>query len=468
MVILWALLLVAAVIACELFLRLPLMTAIRGATATAGKASRLLRAKRISDHWKERILPVYAVKIAGNSLKFFGFLCLVLGAVVLVGLAAPGGLAGWIAFLARPVVIVALCLVSIPYMVLRSRMAKAQGPAAGYSPLDKLLHRLALGSPVLAEMMHDVERGLYLKSAPVARGGAHVFVTGLARAGSTILMREIHRTGQFGSLTYADMPFVLAPNLWARLAPTKPDLSRHERAHGDGIEVDATSPEALDEVYWRVFCGKDYIGAAGLKPHNPDADTLAGYGDLIRLILRRTGKTRYLSKNNNQILRLRKLAQAMPDALFLLPIRAPLQHAQSLLSQHQRFLHSDAFTQHYMTWLGHHEFGATHRPFLFGPAPGGDPMALDYWLRLWIAVYSDLGAAAAALPNALMVPHQDLCTDPRIWAALCARLAIPATPLALVHDAPPRAVPPHDAALAETANRLYDDLRAKALQRLLG
>ncbi len=36
--------------------------------------------------------------------------------------------------------------------------------------------------------------------------------------GPPFLMREIHRTGQFGSLTSADMPFVLAPNLWARLS----------------------------------------------------------------------------------------------------------------------------------------------------------------------------------------------------------------------------------------------------------
>ncbi|MGB5838386.1 MAG: hypothetical protein WBH14_15195, partial [Albidovulum sp.] len=119
-----------------------------------------------------------------------------------------------------------------------------------YSALDRLLHRMALASPVVAEMMHDMERGMFLKSAP-EDGGQHVFVTGLARAGTTILMREIHRTGDFGSLTYADMPFVLAPNLWARLSKKGQTAGvKAERAHGDGIEVDTQSPEALDEVYW--------------------------------------------------------------------------------------------------------------------------------------------------------------------------------------------------------------------------
>ena len=89
-----------------------------------------------------------------------------------------------------------------------------------------------------AEVLHDLERGSFLKSAP-PDNGRHVFVSGLARAGTTILMREIHGSGDFGSLTYADMPFVLAPNFWRRLsangAKAKP---RAERAHGDGIEVE--------------------------------------------------------------------------------------------------------------------------------------------------------------------------------------------------------------------------------------
>ena len=338
---------------------------------------------------------------------------------------------------------------------------------ADYSALDKLLHRLALGSPALAEMVHDIERGLHLKSAPQSRNGQHVYVTGLARAGSTILMREIHATGVFGSLTYADMPFVLAPNLWAKLSKTKDAGPSAERAHGDGIKVDAHSPEALEEVYWRIFCGKDYIHHSGLTPHKPSADEMDGYLDLVRLILKRTGKTRYLAKNNNAILRLRPLARALPQSLFLLPIRAPLQHAQSLLGQHNRFLAPDSFTVQYMTWLAHHEFGATQRPFLFGPAPAGEPMALDYWLRLWIMVYTDLGKAAADLPNALLVPHEDLARNPAIWPALSARMGTAGAPMAEVRETAPRAIPAHDPALAAEADALYQSLRTAALPRIL-
>jgi hypothetical protein len=339
---------------------------------------------------------------------------------------------------------------------------------ADYSALDRLLHRLALGNRVVPEMLHDLERSRFLGSSPPARDGRHVYVTGLARAGSTILMREIHATGAFGSLTYADMPFVLAPNLWAGLARRRPAGKRAERAHGDGIEVDTHSPEALEEVYWRLFCGTDYLTATGLAPHDPSDEAVDGYVDLIRLVLRHTGKDRYLAKNNNTILRLVPLAQALPHALFLVPIREPLQHAQSLLNQHLRFRGADPFTVQYMTWLGHHEFGATQRPFLMGPAPASDPGSLDYWLEQWITVYSALDAGATTLGNVRVVPHEDLLDDPAIWPALCRMLGVAVSPLNEVRPTGPREVAAHDPAIAGRARAIYDDMRAAALSWLTG
>lgn len=339
---------------------------------------------------------------------------------------------------------------------------------ADYSALDRLLHRLVLGNRAVPEMLHDLERNRYLGSSPPARDGRHVQVTGLARAGSTILMREIHATGAFGSLTYADMPFILAPNLWAGLSRRPTAGKRAERAHGDGIEVDTNSPEALEEVYWRLFCGQDYITAAGLAPHAPSDEALAGYVDLIRLILRRTGKTRYLAKNNNSILRLAPLARALPQSLFLVPIREPLQHAQSLLNQHRRFSASDPFTVQYMTWLGHHEFGATQRPFLMGPVPGSDPETLDYWLQQWITVYSALEAEAVALPNVRVVPHEDLTLDPAVWPALCRLMGLEVRPLAEVRTTDQRPVAAHDPGIAGRARAIYDAMRSAALPRLTG
>jgi hypothetical protein len=330
--------------------------------------------------------------------------------------------------------------------------------------LDKLLHRMALGP--LAEMMHDIERGRFLKTAP-ADTGKHVFVTGLARAGTTILMREIHRTGEFGSLTYADMPFVLAPNSWAGLSKRGQKAGvRAERAHGDGIEVDFQSPEALDEVYWRVFDGKAYIHADHLTPHRPDAEVMSGYRDLIRLILRKAGKTRYLSKNNNNILRLGPLARAFPKADVLVPVRDPLQHARSLLEQHKRFLTADAFTQSYMTWLGHHEFGATHRQFRFAGAVPGDPMSMDYWLRIWIAAHTAMIQVEETLSNIRFIPSEAIAQDPTLWRIIARRIEVTAGPLIEIKS-PREADPgPHDRVLALEAQALHARLMERSRLKL--
>jgi hypothetical protein len=78
----------------------------------------------------------------------------------------------------------------------------------------------------------------------------HVFIAGLARAGTTILMRRFYASQAFRSLTYRDMPFVLAPTLWRKLAAQSGrNLVTAERAHGDGILVDIDSPESFEEVF---------------------------------------------------------------------------------------------------------------------------------------------------------------------------------------------------------------------------
>ena len=298
-----------------------------------------------------------------------------------------------------------------------------------YSSLDRLLHRLVLGSQFRAEMFHDIERGAFLKSSP-EDNGRHVFVTGLARAGTTILMREIYGSGDFGSLTYADMPFVLAPNFWNRVsAKGRAAGPRVERAHGDGIEVDFNSPEALDEVYWRVFTGEDYILPDRLVPYVPDSEQMAGYRDLVRLVLRRTGAARYLSKNNNNLLRLAPLAEAFPDAVILVPIRNPIDHARSLLGQHRRFLDSDKFTRDYMGWLAHYEFGADHRPFAWDGTIPGDPTHLDYWLGCWTAAHRRIQALEREHANIQLVPYDALTSDVAVWPAVAEKIGIEPTQL---------------------------------------
>jgi len=299
-----------------------------------------------------------------------------------------------------------------------------------YSFLERLLHRLALHYRPIAEMSVDLDQMTVRADPAKVVSQRHVFVSGLARAGTTVLMRRFHATGQYRSLTYRDMPFVLAPNLWRRLSRiSRRDIERAERAHGDNLLVDADSPESLDEVFWRIFAGDQYLEIDRLKPHEPGAELLEKYVRYVNAILSANDPRidRYLAKNNNNILRLAAIHRTFPNALLLIPFRDPLQHAQSLLRQHLRFLELQAqheFVLSYMTWLGHHEFGRDHRPFQFAdsvPAPY-PPATLDYWLHLWCETYAWLERSKPE--PALFVCYEDLCMRAETWRRLAELAAI--------------------------------------------
>ena len=89
-----------------------------------------------------------------------------------------------------------------------------------YSTLQRFLHRSMLSSQFMREVMFDVEQSVFLKKED-SFDDNHVFVAGLARSGTTMLLNAIYQSDQFASLTYDDMPFILAPNFWAKISPTK-------------------------------------------------------------------------------------------------------------------------------------------------------------------------------------------------------------------------------------------------------
>ena len=298
---------------------------------------------------------------------------------------------------------------------------------AAYSFLDRFLHRLALQAVPIAELSFDIDQQVVRDDPKEIVGERHVFVSGLARAGTTVLMRHFHATGAYRSLTYRDMPFVLAPNLWRRLTRhSKREVATAERAHGDRILVDVDSPESLDEVFWRIFAGEDYIEKTHLQPHSPNPETTWKYVCYVNAILtaQETRLPRYLSKNNNNILRLNSIRQAFPRALILIPFRDPLAQADSLLRQHRILMEmqaEDRFVMSYMTWLVHHEFGHDHRPFRFSEedptlqlSHGAD--TIEYWLGIWCAAYEWLERSVPE--GAIFVCYEDLCNDTEVWARL--------------------------------------------------
>jgi len=304
------------------------------------------------------------------------------------------------------------------------------GASGAYSPADRLLHRIALGSAAVLDLSFDLERPRYGKAASGVMAGPPVFVAGLARAGTTIITRLLHDSGAFASLTYRDMPFPLAPNSWqAMTGRARRQVARAERGHGDGIEHDLDSPEAIEEVFWRAHEGKRYVTRRYLHPHEPTLETIAAFRDFASLVCHRYGRPRYLSKNNANALRLPGIIEAFPYALLVHPFRDPLQQAASLLQQHRRAIElgrEDPFRARYMSWLGHYEFGRDHRPVLISGAPTATEPTdrIDYWLKTWCAAHRRLlDQPEAVRGRQLFIDYDELCLEPHTGVALLAHLA---------------------------------------------
>jgi len=289
-----------------------------------------------------------------------------------------------------------------------------------YSFFSRILHYFLLGSNIISEMMLDIEMALFNKKIVRDNSKPHIFISGFPRSGTTILMRSLYKTGQFASLTYRDMPAVISPNLWSKILSNKiKSKPPKQRAHGDEIKINIDSPEALEEVFWRIKLNKKYIYLDKLTIHEVDEETINEYRNFVSLILYKYNKKLYISKNNNNLLRLESIIKAFPNCLILIPFRDPLQQAYSLLLQHQNFTkiqNENKFVKKYMSYLVHHEFGAIHRPYEFtkNSKHEFDNNSLEYWLAQWINAYDYLSQEKFfEKKNIMYINYEYLCKNPQ-------------------------------------------------------
>ncbi len=276
-----------------------------------------------------------------------------------------------------------------------------------YSRLQQVLHKLVLSSQMVRIVSFDVERALFGKNLPQTLDN-HVFVAGMARSGSTVLLRALHQSDKFASLSYDDSPFILMPNSWSKLAPRKKHTELKERAHGDGIEVSTDSPEAFEEVFWNSF-------------DSGTSEAKESFRSYVGLILRKYKKDRYLSKNNQNIRRLGVIRDIFPNSITLIPFRDPLNHTYSLRTQHEKFLcesKKDAFVGKYMKLIGHSEFGPYYRPIIEKNIQYQDTSSLNHWLEQWLLIYKSLFERYSDSKSLYLICYESLCQGDAVWTSL--------------------------------------------------
>tara|TARA_B100000073_G_scaffold7688_1_gene6616 strand:- start:858 stop:1820 length:963 start_codon:yes stop_codon:yes gene_type:complete len=260
-----------------------------------------------------------------------------------------------------------------------------------YSGLQKFLHDFVLSKKFINKSLYEIEKIIYLKNEDI-KNQSHIFISSLPRSGTTSLLNFIYSSNQYASLTYRNMPFVLSPHLSKFF--NKKNFSKNERLHADGINYDINSPEALDEIFFNN--NEEFI-----------ENELLNY---LQLVLLSENRLKYLSKNNLNFKRINLISSILPNSIFLIPIREPLQQAYSLFSQHKHFNQlqkKDDFIRRYMNYLGHNEFGLNHIPWN-NPINFEDNNDINYWLEQWTLFYQNILNKYLSSNNCFFIIYEKL------------------------------------------------------------
>jgi hypothetical protein len=278
----------------------------------------------------------------------------------------------------------------------------------------------------------SLETHLVASSLADVRAERPIYVTGLARSGTTILLETLARHPEVATHRYRDFPMLFTPyawNRWLELVPRQQEAPA-ERSHGDGIAVTSESPEAFEEPLWMAFFPElhDATQSAVLDgaTHHPLFERF--YRDHIRKLLAVRSRRRYVAKGNYNVTRIGYLAKLFPDARFVIPVRDPVWHIASLMKQHRLFLdgqRDNPAARRHLRRVGHFEFGEDRRPMRIGDgATTAEIIALWQageevrgWARYWAQVHhyiADLMEREPGLRSAIrMVRYEDLCASPQ-------------------------------------------------------
>ncbi len=267
-----------------------------------------------------------------------------------------------------------------------------------YSAIDKFLHYTFIGNKNIAKLLFKVELLLSRKKVKNLEPITSVYISGMARAGTTVLMQYLGQLDQFKSISYGNLPFLFLPVSWPKISSKKKVIEK-ERFHKDGIKHSLNSYEALEEPFWRNYIGDKFVYPETIKSHDFSKRIYEKYTIFRGLI---ADNKVYLAKNNNHLLRAKSIHQydeLHGNKVFtFIPFRNPYNQAKSLLNQHLLLVDlqkKDEFTLDYMDFLLHHEFGLNHKISIFknsnlNELKKSDMNNVEYWLEIWYLFYESV------------------------------------------------------------------------------
>ena len=258
-----------------------------------------------------------------------------------------------------------------------------------------------------------------------------IYIVGLARAGTTIILEMLYKHPFLASHKYRHFLVPFLPHRYSRLV----DISRffikpRERVHRDGIMVTRESPEAVEEIFWQDFFknnhNEEISNVMSGSMFNPNFEQF--YRNHIRKLLINQRCSRYLAKNNYNITRLEYIHRIFPDVKFLLIIRNPVNHIASLIKQTSLFMELEKDYPLLADWhrlTGHSEFG--HNQLCINTGDNeiihkirklwkNEKTYVKGWAYYWSSIYDyvmNLLDTNKEIKDAvLIVRHEDLCDNP--------------------------------------------------------
>jgi len=111
------------VVVVEFFLRIDALSFVHKMVEKFLSFAKLMSSNNISDHWKERVIPKYALIIIINALKFLGVLLLIAG--VFVGLHFLFD--DFLQFSISTIGIVSMLVFSVSYIKIRPKLIRGRG-----------------------------------------------------------------------------------------------------------------------------------------------------------------------------------------------------------------------------------------------------------------------------------------------------------------------------------------------------
>ena len=278
-----------------------------------------------------------------------------------------------------------------------------------YDEINRIIHKLIVNNFPLLKFTFNLEKKFFLqKIEPIRK----IFITGYARSGTTHLLNEMYKYQYFSSLTYKNLPFIFSPKLnsyFIKIFSNKKENDFIARAHNDGLKISINSPEAFEEIFWKFILKNSFVKKDHLIKHNLENKVVDEFNKYINLV---TSKNKiYLSKNNNNILRINDLSK-IENSKFIIMFRNPFDHANSLLKQHKNFIklqNEQVFVREYMSSLGHYEFGQDHKPFFYNKN-NYNINSINYWIVEWIKFYKEI-LTMKKNKNSFLISYDKCCID---------------------------------------------------------